>query len=91
MSTDVSTSPEVYEGPVTSDAIFGVSRMLVYRLVSIVAVFVAWEIAGRVPISVAFPTFSATMAALWEMTLDGRIKDALSILALQRVALMSQK
>lgn len=76
MATDVSTSPEVYRGPVTSDAIFGVSRMLIYRLVSIVAVFAAWEIAGRVPISVAFPTFSATMAAMWEMILDGRMGHA---------------
>ncbi len=45
----------------------------VYRLLSIVGLFLAWEIAGRIPISVAFPTFSATMAALWEMTVDGRI------------------
>jgi NitT/TauT family transport system permease protein len=43
------------------------------RLISIVAFFTAWEIAGRVPISPAFPTFSETMAALIEMTLDGSI------------------
>ncbi len=44
-----------------------------YRLVSVVAVFIAWEIAGRIPISVAFPTFSSTMAALYDMTADGSI------------------
>lgn len=43
------------------------------RLISIVAFFAAWEIAGLVPISPAFPTFSKTMAALLEMVLDGSI------------------
>ena len=38
-----------------------------------IAVFLAWEIAGRIPISVAFPTFSSTMAALYNMTADGSI------------------
>lgn len=43
------------------------------RLISIVAFFLAWEIAGRIPISPAFPTFSSTMSALFEMILDGSI------------------
>ena len=43
------------------------------RLISIVAFFTAWEIAGRIPISPAFPTFTETIAALVEMTLDGSI------------------
>lgn len=41
------------------------------RLASIVLVFALWEWAGRVPVSIAFPTFSATVAAFVEMTLDG--------------------
>ncbi len=35
--------------------------------------FGAWEIAGRVPISVAFPTFGETMVAFFQMTVDGRM------------------
>jgi NitT/TauT family transport system permease protein len=37
------------------------------------ALFAAWEIAGRVPISLAFPTFLETMTALFQMTVDGRM------------------
>ncbi len=43
------------------------------RLLSIVAFFAAWEIAGQVPISPAFPTFSATMVAFFEMVIDGSL------------------
>ncbi len=35
--------------------------------------FGAWEIAGRVPISIAFPTFGETMVAFYQMTVDGRM------------------
>lgn len=44
---------------------------LALRLLSVVLVFSAWEYAGRVPISPAFPTFLVTMGALWEMIADG--------------------
>ena len=40
------------------------------------ALFGAWEIAGRVPISLAFPTFGETMTALFWMIVDGRIGNA---------------
>lgn len=43
------------------------------RLISIVGFFLAWEIAGHVPISPAFPTFSSTMAAMFEMVFDGSL------------------
>lgn len=56
--------------------IFGISDTLVYRLASIVGLFIIWEIAGTIPISIAFPTFSATMQALFEMTADGRMHNA---------------
>lgn len=46
------------------------------RLISIVVVFAAWEIAGRVPISIAFPTFSATMVAFFDMVMNGRMFEA---------------
>ncbi len=35
--------------------------------------FGAWEIAGRIPISFAFPTFLESMQALWELIADGTL------------------
>ena len=36
-------------------------------------IFGAWEVAGRVPVSFAFPTFLESMAALWVLTIEGTI------------------
>lgn len=49
------------------------NRPLFLKLLSAAIVFGAWEIAGRVPISYAFPTFIESMSALVAMTLDGSI------------------
>lgn len=46
------------------------------KILSVVIVFGAWEIAGRIPVSPAFPTFLNTMAALWDMTADGSMLKA---------------
>jgi len=54
-------------------SVFGLSSTGVYRLLSILGLFGLWEIGGLIPISVAFPTFSATMVALVEMIADGRM------------------
>ena len=43
------------------------------KLLSALIVFGAWEIAGRIPVSYAFPTFLNSMAALARMTFDGSI------------------
>jgi NitT/TauT family transport system permease protein len=43
------------------------------KLLSALIVFGAWEIAGRIPVSYAFPTFIDSMAALARMILDGSI------------------
>jgi NitT/TauT family transport system permease protein len=48
-------------------------------LVSAAIVFGAWEIAGRWPISPAFPPFSDTMAALFGLIADGSLVAALLI------------
>ncbi len=48
-------------------------RSLHLKLLSAVIVFGAWEIAGRVPVSYAFPTFIESMEALVRMTLDGSL------------------
>lgn len=48
-------------------------RSLYLKLLSAVIVFGAWEIAGRVPVSYAFPTFIESMSALAQMTFDGSL------------------
>lgn len=76
MSTVTTSTPTATEQRREGWQAFGLSNILIYRLASILAVFAAWEIAGRIPISVAFPTFSATMQALFDMTVDGRMISA---------------
>lgn len=48
-------------------------RSVLLKLLSAVIVFGAWEIAGRIPVSYAFPTFLESMSALIALTLDGTI------------------
>ena len=48
-------------------------RSLLLKVLSAVMVFGAWEIAGRIPVSYAFPTFVESMAALFRMVIDGSI------------------
>ena len=48
-------------------------RSLFLKLLSAVIVFGAWEIAGRIPVSYAFPTFFESMSALVTMTFDGTL------------------
>ena len=49
-----------------------------WRILSLLIFFGAWEYAARVPISIVFPTFSDTMRALFQMTMDGRMTKAYS-------------
>ncbi len=53
-----------------------VPSTMIWRLLSIFLLFGAWEIAGRIPISIAFPSFFETMTALGEMIVDGRLLKA---------------
>ena len=48
-------------------------RPLLLKLLSALIVFGAWEIAGRIPVSYAFPTFIDSMVALARMIFDGSI------------------
>ncbi|MFT7107176.1 MAG: NitT/TauT family transport system permease protein [Yoonia sp.] len=48
-------------------------RSLLLKVLSALLVFGAWEIAGRIPVSYAFPTFLESMASLARMTFDGTI------------------
>jgi NitT/TauT family transport system permease protein len=52
------------------------SHPLLLRALSIAVVLAAWEYAGRVPISPAFPTFHETFAAFVEMAGDGSLVKA---------------
>jgi ABC-type nitrate/sulfonate/bicarbonate transport system permease component len=54
---------------------FGTIRFdqFLWTLASFAVVFGAWEVAGRVPISLAFPPFSSVMAALWRLMLSGEL------------------
>jgi NitT/TauT family transport system permease protein len=51
-------------------------RMLLWRLLSIALFCGAWEIAGRIPINYAFPSFSETAAAFFAMIADGSLPRA---------------
>jgi len=73
MTTDTSTEQV---GMPQDEKTFRIQRLPIYRILSVVAVFVLWEVAGRYPISPAFPTFSATMYALFDMIFDGRMAAA---------------
>ena len=59
--------------PETGKSILLPSRALLLKLVSALVLFGAWEIAGRIPISLAFPTFLETMQALFRMAADGTL------------------
>jgi NitT/TauT family transport system permease protein len=62
------------------------SHPLTLRVLSAVILCVAWEWAGRLPISPAFPTFMQTMAALGSMIADLSLVKAFGI-TLQPLAL----
>ncbi len=48
-------------------------RSILLKLMSAIIVFGTWEIAGRIPVSYAFPTFLESMSALIDLTLNGTI------------------
>jgi len=47
-----------------------------WKLMSFALFFGAWEIAGRIPISLSFPTFSDTFVAFVTMTFNGEFANA---------------
>jgi len=51
-------------------------RLLAWQILSFALVFGIWEIAGRWPVSFAFPPFSKTFLALAEMIADGSLPKA---------------
>lgn len=55
------------------------SHPLTLRAISVIVFCAAWEWAGRIPISPAFPTFFETMAAMGSMLADGSLVKAFGI------------
>ena len=49
------------------------NRSLMLKLLSAFLIFGAWEIAGRIPVSYAFPPFSEAMIALGKLALNGAL------------------
>jgi len=64
----------------------GIAGQRLWQLASFLFFFAAWELAGRWPVSAAFPPFSQTAVALWEMIADGSLAKAYFI-TLQPLAL----
>ncbi|MDY6961594.1 ABC transporter permease [Pseudorhizobium marinum] len=56
--------------------IFADERRSFWIVLSLAILFFAWEVAGRIPISFAFPTFSETILAFGEMVADGSMLKA---------------
>jgi ABC-type nitrate/sulfonate/bicarbonate transport system permease component len=57
----------------------GFNPRFLWKLLSLVLVFGVWELAGRKPISIAFPTFSATAVAFFHMIVDGTLPTAFGV------------
>jgi ABC-type nitrate/sulfonate/bicarbonate transport system permease component len=57
------------------------SGQRLWQLASFILFFALWELAGRWPVSPAFPPFSQTAVALWQMLADGSLGKAYWITA----------
>jgi len=57
------------------------SGQRLWQLASFILFFALWELAGRWPVSPAFPPFSHTAVALWQMILDGSLGKAYLVTA----------
>ena len=66
----------------------GLSRggVLLWRFASVALFCATWEIAGQIPINLAFPPFSATVAAFGRMLMDGSLISAY-LITLQPLAI----
>jgi ABC-type nitrate/sulfonate/bicarbonate transport system permease component len=79
MAADIRTGREAVGlalTPAGSDAAGFFQRPAVLRILSIVLFALIWEIAGRIPVSFAFPTFLDTARAFVELMLSGELPRA---------------
>jgi NitT/TauT family transport system permease protein len=54
----------------------GIAGQRLWQLASFLFFFAVWELAGRWPVSAAFPPFGQTAVALWQMLADGSLGKA---------------
>jgi NitT/TauT family transport system permease protein len=59
----------------------GIAGQRLWPLASFLFFFALWEFAGRWPVSAAFPPFSQTAFALWQMLADGSLAKAYLVTA----------
>jgi NitT/TauT family transport system permease protein len=59
----------------------GLRGQRLWQLASFLFFFALWELAGRWPLSAAFPPFSHTTVALWQMIADGSLGKAYLVTA----------
>jgi NitT/TauT family transport system permease protein len=74
----LASRPALLDRPAHPVARFA-THAVTLRVVSAVVLCLAWEWAGRVPISPAFPTFVETMAGTWDMIADQSLVRAFAI------------
>ncbi len=65
--------PGLTEGPIGAALSRLVSMPVVWRILSLAIFFTIWEIAGRSNFNWAFPSFSLTLMAFFEMVADGSL------------------
>lgn len=75
MTTLTREEPSVRSQEVTPVRSFA-AHPWVLRTASILLVLLLWEWGGRVPVSIAFPTCTDTLAAFWSMLTDGTFAEA---------------
>ncbi len=63
-------------GPLGGAAMRFASMPVIWRLLSLAIFFTIWEIAGRSNFNWAFPSFSRTLVAFFEMVADGSLASA---------------
>jgi ABC-type nitrate/sulfonate/bicarbonate transport system permease component len=79
MATGIRAGDEAFAlAPSTrrGDEVSFFQRPVVLRLISIALFALIWEICGRIPVSFAFPTFSATLAQFFALIADGSLPKA---------------
>lgn len=68
-----STNPALVGGPTSGLIGAFTGTPVLWRILSLALFCLAWEIAGRSNFNYAFPSFSETAAAFWEMLADGSL------------------